>query len=321
MKAIRFHRHGGPEVLTLEQVEQAVAAPGETLVRVHTAGVNFTDVYQRSGLTPTALPWTPGVEGMGTVAARSACFEPGTRVAWAGHPGAYAQFASIPDWKLVALPDAMDGHTAAACLLQGITSQYLCESSYVVKAGDVALVHAGAGGVGLLLIQLLKLKGAHVLSTVSNATKAALARQAGADEVIIYTETDFVEAVRAATGGKGVHVAYDSVGKNTYAGSMSLVRPLGTLVLYGQSSGLVPPIDPLQLSKQGSIFLIRPTLAHYVADADSMAMRAGKVLQWVVDGSLKVRIDHVYRIDQAAVAHAALEARSTSSKLLLDIPH
>jgi NADPH:quinone reductase len=319
MLAVRIHHHGGPAVLQLEELAKPTAAPGETLIRVHSAGVNYTDIYQRTGLTPIPLPYTPGLEGMGVVAAKSARFEAGARVAWVGHPGGYAEFVSVPDWRLVAVPDAMDNHTAAAMLLQGITSQYLCESSYVVREGDVALVHAGAGGVGLLLIALLKSKKAHILTTVSSADKAELAKQAGADEVIIYTETDFVAAVRAATQGKGVHVAYDSVGKTTFAGSMSLVRPHGTLVLYGQASGPVPPVDPMALSKQGSIFLIRPTLAHYVSDAKSMAARADKVSGWVADGTLKIRIHRAYPLSEAAAAHAALESRATTGKLLLDV--
>jgi NADPH2:quinone reductase len=195
----------------------------------------------------------------------------------------------------------------------------LCESTYIVKAGDVVLVHAGAGGVGLLLITLLKSKKAHVLTTVSTAEKAELAKQAGADEVIIYTETDFVAAVRAATQGLGVHVVYDSVGKTTFAGSLSLVRPHGTLVLYGQSSGPVPPIDPMVLSKQGSIFFVRPTMAHYVVDARSMAARADQVLRWIADGTFKLRIHRVYPLREAAAAHADLESRATSGKLLLDM--
>jgi NADPH2:quinone reductase len=219
----------------------------------------------------------------------------------------------------VAVPVALEDHLALAACMQGMTAQFLCETTHPVRAGDDVLVHAGAGGVGLLLIQLLKHKGAHVITTVSTPEKATLARAAGADEVILYTQTDFVAAVKAATGGKGVHVAFDSVGLATYQGSLALLRPLGSLVLFGQSSGVVPPIDPLALMRQGSVFLTRPTLAHYVADAASLQARATKVLGWVLDGTLKLRIGRVYPLAAAAEAQRDLAARTTTGKLLLQI--
>ena len=319
MKAIRFHSYGGPDVLQLDEIPMPTAKPGESLVRVVAAGVNYLDVYQRTGLYPNALPFGPGSEGVGVVEIGSATFKAGTRVAWAQNVGSYAQFAAIPDWKLIPVPDAIDDRTAAAVLLQGITAQLLCETTYAAKAGDIALVHAGAGGVGLLLIQLLKSKGVSVLTTVSTPVKAALAKEAGADDAILYTETDFAAAVNAATGGKGVHVVYDSVGKTTWAGSLSVLRPLGTLALFGQSSGAVPPIDPLALTKQGSVFLARPSIVHHIADADSLHQRANKVLNWVRDGKLKLRIEHGYPLADVAQAHRDLEARKTTGKLVIDV--
>jgi len=283
--------------------------------------VNFLDVYQRTGLYKAVLPFTAGMEGAGVIekAGSETSFKPGTRVAWTQHPGAYAEFAAVPSWKVVALPDGVDDRSGAATLLQGMTAQYLCETTYPAKSGEAALVHAGAGGVGLLLIQLLKQKGATVYTTVSTQEKADLAREAGADETILYTQTDFTEAVKRFTDGKGVHVVYDSVGKTTYEGSLNVLRPLGMLVLFGQSSGAVPPIDPLVLTQKGSLFLTRPSLAHYVADADSYRKRATKVLNWVAQGSLKLRIERTYPLAELAQAHRDLEGRKTTGKLVIDI--
>ena len=321
MKAIRIHAHGGPEVLQLDEVPIPNIESGEVLVRVHAAGVNFLDVYQRTGLYKAVLPFTPGMEGAGVIekAGSETSFKPGTRVAWTQHPGAYAEFAAVPSWKVVALPDGVDDRSGAATLLQGMTAQYLCETTYPAKSGQAALVHAGAGGVGLLLIQLLKQKGAKVYTTVSTQEKADLAREAGADETILYTKTDFVEAVKRFTDGKGVHVVYDSVGKTTYEGSLNVLRPLGMLVLFGQSSGPVPPIDPLVLTQKGSLFLTRPSLAHYVADTDSFRERATKVLNWVAQGSLKLRIERTYPLAELAQAHRDLEGRKTTGKLVIEI--
>ena len=321
MKAIRIYAHGGPEVLQLDEVPIPNIESGEVLVRVHAAGVNFLDVYQRTGLYKAVLPFTPGMEGAGVIekAGSETSFKPGTRVAWTQHPGAYAEFAAVPSWKVVALPEGVDDRSGAATLLQGMTAQYLCETTYPAKSGEAALVHAGAGGVGLLLIQLLKQKGATVYTTVSTQEKADLAREAGADETILYTQTDFVEAVKRFTDGKGVHVVYDSVGKTTYEGSLNVLRPLGMLVLFGQSSGPVPPIDPLVLTQKGSLYLTRPSLAHYVADADSFRERATKVLNWVAKGSLKLRIERTYPLAELAQAHRDLEGRKTTGKLVIEI--
>ena len=319
MKAIRVHAHGGPEVLQLEDVPVPAPKPGESLVRVTQAGVNYSDVYQRSGLNPTPLPFTPGVEGAGVVETSDGRLKAGTRVAWAGSPGAYAEMAAVPGWKLVPLPDTLDDRLGAAALMQGMTAQYLCESTWPVKPGQAALVHAGAGGVGLLLVQLLKAKGATVLCTVSSAEKARLAAEAGADQCIRYDEVDFVEAVREATAGQGVHVVYDSVGQATSAKSLSVVRPLGMLVLYGQSSGKAPPVDPMELCKQGSVLLARPMLAHYAADAQSLADRAQRVLRWIDEGVLKLRVSASHPLRDAAQAHRELESRKTTGKLLLEV--
>jgi NADPH2:quinone reductase len=321
MKAVRIHAHGGPEVLQLDEVPVPNIQSGEVLVRVHAAGVNFLDVYQRTGLYKTVLPFAPGMEGAGVVekAGSETSFKPGTRVAWTQHPGAYAEFAAVPSWKVVALPDGVDDRSGAAALLQGMTAQYLCETTYPAKSGEAALVHAGAGGVGLLIIQLLKQKGARVYTTVSTQEKADLARKAGADEAILYIQTDFVAAVKRFTDGKGVHVVYDSVGKTTYEGSLNVLRPLGMLVLFGQSSGPVPPIDPLVLTQKGSLFLTRPSLAHYVADAGSFRERATKVLNWVAQGSLELRIGRTYPLAEIAQAHRDLEARKTTGKLVVEI--
>jgi NADPH:quinone reductase len=321
MKAIRFHAYGGPEVLRLEEIPVPGIQPDEVLVRVHAAGVNFLDAYQRVGLYKTPLPFAPGMEGAGVIekAGSATALTPGTRVAWTQHPGAYAQFAAVPAWKVVALPDGVDDQSGAAALLQGMTAEYLCETTYPIRVGDWALVHAGAGGVGLLLIQLLRQMGARVYTTVSTPEKAALAREAGADETILYTQTDFVEAMKKFTSGKGVHVVYDSVGKTTYEGSMNVLRPLGMLVLFGQSSGPVPPIDPLLLSQKGSLFLTRPSLAHYVADAESFNRRATKVLNWIAQKSLKLRIGQVYPLEEVAQAQRDLEARKTTGKLVVNI--
>jgi len=321
MKAIRFHAYGGPEVLQLEEIPLPEIQSGEVLIRVRAAGVNFLDAYQRMGLYKTPLPFVPGMEGAGVIekAGSETTLKPGTRVAWTQHAGAYAEFAVVPGWKVAALPDEVDDRSGAAALLQGITAEYLCETTYPVRAGDVVLVHAGAGGVGLLLIQLLRQKGATVYTTVSTQEKASLAREAGADEEILYTQTDFVDAVKQFTHGKGVHVVYDSVGKTTYEGSLNVLRPLGMLVLFGQSSGPVPPIDPLLLSQKGSLYLTRPSLAHYVADAASFRNRATKVLNWVAEKALKLRIEHIYPLAQVAQAQRDLESRRTTGKLVVEI--
>ncbi len=319
MRSIRLHAHGGPEVLQLDEVPAPVPKAGEVLVRVKAAGVNFIDIYQRKGLYPVALPYTPGSEGAGVVEQAGEGFAAGDRVLWATHPGGYCELLAVPAAKLVRIPAGLGDTEAVAAGLQALTAQFLCESTYAVKKGDDVLVHAGAGGVGLLLIQMLKLKGARVFTTVSTPDKAKLARGAGADETILYTQTDFAAVVKERTGGKGVHVAYDSVGQATALGSLSVVRPLGMLVLFGQSSGVVPPIDPLALMRQGSVFLTRPTLFHYTAEPGSLQQRAARVFEWVQSGALKLHVGGIYPLAEAGRAQTELEARRTTGKLVLTV--
>jgi NADPH:quinone reductase len=322
MRAIRFHTNGGPEVLQLEQIPIPEIQPDEVLIRVHAAGVNYIDTYQRNGLYKTALPFVAGSEGAGVVekiGSDVTNLKPGTRVAWAMHPGAFAEYAAVPAWKTVALPEEVDDRSGAAILLQGMTAQYLCETTYPAKSGDSALVHAGAGGTGLLLIQMLKSKNVTVCTTVSTPEKAVLAKAAGADEAILYTQTDFAEAVRKFTDGKGVSVVYDSVGKATYEGSLNVLRPRGMLVLFGNASGPVPPIDPLVLTQKGSLYLTRPSLFDHAGDAASFNARSTRVLNWVARKELRLRIEHVYPLAEVAQAQRDIESRKTTGKLVIDI--
>jgi NADPH2:quinone reductase len=319
MKAIRLHAHGGPEVLQPDEVPVPVPQAGEVLVRVKAAGVNFIDIYQRKGLYPVTLPYTPGSEGVGIVETPGGGFVAGDRVLWVTQPGSYCEAMALPASRLIKVPEKLSDTEAVAAGLQALTAQFLCESTYAVKAGDDVLVHAGAGGVGLLLIQMLKHKGARVFTTVSTSEKAKLARAAGADETILYTQADFAAVVKQLTDGKGVHVVYDSVGQATAAGSLSVVRPLGMLVLFGQSSGVVPAIDPLALMRQGSIFLTRPTLFHYAADAAVLQQRAARVFEWVQGGVLKLHVGGEYPLAEAGRAQADLEARRTTGKLVLTV--
>jgi NADPH:quinone reductase len=321
MRAIRFHSHGGPEVLRLEEIPRPEPEAGQALVRVAAAGVNFIDVYQRTGLYKVALPHTCGVEGAGTVekSGPEVDIAPGSRVAWISHPGACAEFAVVPAARLVPVPKGLDFGRAAAALLQGVTAQYLCETTYPIKPGDRALVHAGAGGVGLLLIQILKHKGATVFTTVSTPEKAKLAAEAGADATILYTQEDFVSRVKDLTGGQGVNVVYDSVGVDTYRGGFDVLKPLGMLVLFGQSSGRVPPIDPSLLVEKGSLFLTRPSLAHHIADRQSLLERSGKVFGWIQEGWLHLRIGHRYPLADTAQAYRDLEGRKTTGKILITV--
>jgi NADPH2:quinone reductase len=294
--------------------------PGQALVRIEAAGVNFIDIYHRSGLYQVTFPYTLGQEAAGTVAALGpgvAGVAIGDRVAYTGVPGAYAEFAAVPAERLVPLPGGVGARLAAAVLLQGITAEYLTSSTYPLAAGDACLVHAAAGGVGLLLCRMAKRRGARVIGTVSTEAKAALARAAGADEVILYTRQDFEAEVRRLTAGAGVQVVYDSVGKTTFDKSLNCLARRGMLVLYGQSSGPVPPFDPQVLNQKGSLFLTRPTLAHYVATREELLQRAERVLGWVADGGLTVRIGREYPLAEAAEAQRALAARETTGKLLL----
>lgn len=322
MKAIRVHHTGGPEVLQLEDTPQPAPKAGDVVVSVHSAGVNFIDVYFRAGLYKAELPFTPGMEGAGLVERIGAGvngFKIGDRVAWAMSMGAYAQFASVPAWKLVSIPEKVSTDTAAAVMLQGMTAHYLTRSTYKLKAGDTALVHAAAGGVGLLLVQMAKRLGARVLGTVSTEEKARKARDAGADEVILYTRVDFQDEVARLTSGRGVQVVYDSVGQSTFEGSLSSLAPRGMLVLFGQSSGPVPPFDPSILNAKGSLFLTRPSLAHYVLNREELLWRAGEVFDAIQAGYLNVQVDRTFPLADAAEAHRALEGRKTSGKILLKV--
>ena len=321
MKAVRLHSFGGPEVLRFEEIPVPEPGENQALVRVMAAGVNFIDVYQRTGFYKVPLPYMAGMEAAGVVEKIGPEFDltPGARVAWAMAPGAYAEFAAVPSARLVPIPDHVGFDAAAAVMLQGMTAHYLSESTFPAKSGDTALVHAGAGGTGLLLIQLLKMKGVTVYTTVSTPDKAKLAKQAGADETILYKDEDFVARVKELSGGKGMDVVYDSVGLATYQGGFEVLRPRGMLVLFGQSSGKVPPIDPSILSEKGSLFLTRPSLAHHTAERQELRQRAGKILGLVGDGALQVRIERRYPLSEVAQAHRDLESRGTTGKLIVEV--
>ncbi|MFI9213219.1 quinone oxidoreductase family protein [Streptomyces sp. NPDC053253] len=318
--AVQVRRTGGPEVLEVAEVEIGTPGPGELLVDVAAAGVNYIDTYQRSGLYPVPLPYILGLEGAGTVVAVGPDvrgFSEGDRVAWQGVPGGYAQRALVPADLAVHVPDGVTDQMAAAVPLQGITAHYLVTSTYPVKEGETILVHAAAGGVGLLLIQLAKARGARVIGTVSSAEKEALAREAGADEVIRYDQVNFADATRKLTDGEGVHVVYDGVGKSTVDGSLASLRKRGLLALFGASSGPVPPIDPQQLNKAGSVYLTRPDSDDYVQTRAELEWRIGELFAAIADGSLKVRIGATYQLADARQAHEDLQARKTAGKVLL----
>lgn len=320
MKTIRVHNHGGPEVLTYEDVPMPEPKTGEARVKIEASGLNFIDIYHRTGLYPLKTPFTLGMEGAGIVDAVGdgvTEVKKDERVAYAMVPGSYAEFAIVPAAKLVPVPGNIDAKTAAAIMLQGMTAHYLTHSTYQLKKGDTTLVHAAAGGAGLLLVQLAKMRGARVIGTVSTETKAELARQAGADELILYTQSDFLAEVKKITGGQGVHVVYDSVGATTFDKSLDCLKPRGYLVLFGQSSGPVPPFDPGKLSAKGSLFLTRPTLAHYTLDRAELLQRAGDLFGWIQSGALKPRIERVFPLKDVADAQRQLEARKTTGKVLL----
>jgi len=322
-QAIVVEQTGGPEVLV--QRDRAFEAPGagKALVRVEAAGVNFIDVYFRTGTYPMRLPFTPGLEGAGVVEAVGddvVGVAAGDRVAWAQVPSSYATHVVAPVGALVRVPDAVATDVAAAAMLQGMTAHYLAHGTHEAKPGDVALVHAAAGGVGLLLVQLLRTAGARVLATCSTDAKASLAQAAGAHAVIRYDVEDFPAEVKRLTDGRGVDVVYDSVGKTTFEGSLACLRPRGLCVLFGQSSGAVPPFDLQRLNRAGSLFVTRPTLAHYVATREELEQRAGAVLNAIAAGALNVRIGARFALVEAAKAHAALEGRTTTGKVLLDVP-
>ena len=320
MKAVRVHEYGGRDKMVFEDVDRPSPGPDDAVVRVEAAGVNYIDTYHRTGLYPLDLPFTLGLEGAGVVDAVGESvdgFSVGDRVAFANGKGAYAEYALCSADRMISMPDGLDFRTAAAAMLQGMTAHYLSHGSFALQSGHAALVHAGAGGVGLLLTQMAKRLGAHVITTVSTDEKAELSRGAGADEVILYTQADFKDEVERLTGGAGVDVVYDSVAKDTFERSLACLRVRGTLVLYGQSSGPVTSFNPRVLSDGGSLFLTRPTLGDYVVSREELEHRAGDVLQWVSDGSLKLRMEHDYPLAEAADAHRALEGRQTTGKVLL----
>jgi NADPH2:quinone reductase len=319
MKAIRPKQIGGPEQLQLEDFPTPTPGPSEVLVRVAAAGVNYVDIYHRTGLYPLPLPLAIGLEGAGTVEQVGSSVRDlrvGERVAWCGVPGSYASHLVAPAERLVPVPDDIDTNIAAALLLQGLTAHYLSQSTFPLATGHVALVHAAAGGVGLLLVQLAKRAGAQVIGTVSTAAKAALAKEAGADHVIDYQSADFAAEAKRLTGGRGVDVAYDAVGQATFDKSLSALAPRGYLVLYGQASGVVPPFELARLSK-GSSFITRPTLQHYTATRAELLSRATEMFELVAAGALRVRIDRTLPLAQAADAHRALAGRATTGKVLL----
>lgn len=321
MRAVRVEQPGGADVLAVRDVPEPEPGPGQLLVRVAAAGVNFIDVYQRSGAYPVPTPFTLGLEGAGTVVAVGAAgvaeVREGDRVAWAMVPGSAAELALVPAERAVPVPEGVEDETAAAVMLQGMTAQYLCTTTYPVGPGDPVLVHAAAGGVGLLLTQLATRRGGRVIATVSTAEKDRLARSAGAQEVIRYTEQDFAARSRELTGGVGVAAAYDAVGRTTWEQSLAALRPRGILVLYGAASGPVPPVDPQRLNSGGSLFLTRPSLAHYTATREELLERAGEVLAAVAGKDLDVRIGGRYPLEQARAAYEDLEGRRTTGKLLL----
>ncbi|HEY7516516.1 MAG TPA: quinone oxidoreductase [Vicinamibacteria bacterium] len=320
MKAIRVAGFGGPEALRLEELQLPAPGPGEVRVKVESAGLNYIDVYHRTGLYPNPVPFTPGLEGAGIVDEVGPGVEDprkGDRVAWTNVPGSYAEQVVGPAEKFVPVPAGVELRTAAALMLQGMTAHYLTESTFPLRAGHVCLVHAAAGGVGLLLAQMARQRGARVLGTVSTDEKATLARQAGVHEVILYTKEDFLAAVKRLTDGRGVDVVYDSVGVTTFEKSLDCLVPRGMLVLFGQSSGPVPPFNISQLAAKGSLFLTRPTLFHYTADRASLLARSSAVLDAAASGALHVRIDRTFPLADAADAHRALEGRKTTGKVLL----
>lgn len=320
MKAIQIHNTGGPEVFRYDDVPVPEPGQGEVRVKIAAAGVNFIDIYHRTGLYSLPLPATPGLEAAGVVDAVGAGvtdFKPGDPVAYAGHIGAYAEYSVVPAAKLVPVPPEVDLAVAAAAMLQGMTAHYLVYSTYPLKAGETALIHAAAGGVGLLLVQVARQVGATVIGTVSTEEKAELARQAGANHVILYTQTDFEAETKRLTGNRGVDVVYDSVGRDTFDKSLNVLRLRGYMVLFGQSSGPVAPLDPNILNPKGSLYLTRPSLFHYIAGRDDLLWRAGDVLGWIKEGKLNVRIDRKLPLAQASEAHRLLAGRKTAGKLLL----
>jgi NADPH2:quinone reductase len=320
MRAIQIFENGGPEVLRFNEVPDPVAKAGEVLVRIEASGVNFIDTYFREGRYAAQLPYTLGTEAAGVIEALGegvTDFAVGDRVAWCLVPGTYATLAVAPAARVIKIPDRITTQQAAAAMLQGMTAHYLLHATFPVLAGETILIHAGAGGTGLLLIQLAKRLGAKVITTVSTDEKAALARGAGADEVVLYTTEDVVERVKEITGGEGLPVVYDSVGKTTFENSLKCLKPRGMLVLFGGASGAVPPFDLIRLSTMGSLYVTRPTLKDYVATRAELESRSADIFGLVAEGGLDVRVGHTYRLEDAAQAHRELEGRHTTGKLLL----
>ena len=320
MKAIRIHQFGGQEVLQYEDVPDPSPKAGEAIVKIDAAGVNFIDTYQRSGAYKIPLPTVLGQEGAGTVSAAGTGVtgvKVGDKVAWTGILGSYAESHAIPAERLVSLPAGVTTKQGAALMLQGMTAHYLATSTYPLRTGDTCLVHAGAGGVGLLLTQIARMRGARVITTVSTDEKANLSREAGADHVVMYTKQDFEEEVKKITNGKGVQVVYDSVGQTTFAKSLNCLAPRGMLVLFGQSSGAVPPFDAQVLAQKGSLFLTRPTLVNYIAARAELEQRSSDLFGWIATGKLRLRMEFEFPLKAAAEAHKALESRKTTGKVLL----
>jgi NADPH2:quinone reductase len=320
MKAIQIQEPGGPEVLQLAELPIPQPGPGQVLIRVEATGVNFIEIYFRKGVYKSATPFTPGSEAAGTVEELGpgvSGFAAGDAVASTSVLGSYAEYALVPAAQLVKVPAALAPEKAAAAMLQGMTAHYLAHSTFPLKAGDTALIHAGAGGVGLLLTQIAVRLGARVFTTVSTPAKAEVSREAGASEVILYTEQDFESEVKRLTGGKGVDVVYDSVGKTTFEKSLNCLHPRGLLALFGASSGPVPPFDLIQLNSKGSLFITRPTLWHYVATRAELEWRSGDVLGWAASGELKLRTEYIYSLADAAQAQIDMEGRKTTGKILL----
>jgi len=320
MKAIRIHETGDPDVLKYEETATPEPGAGQVRVKIAAVGVNFIDTYHRRGWYPIPTPFTPGVEAAGVIDAVGpdvSGVQVGDRVAYGLSIGSYAQYALVSAGVVVPLPAGVSFEEGAAAMIQGMTAHYLACSTYPLQAGDTCLIHAAAGGTGALLVQIAKLRGARVIGTVSSAEKEAIARASGADEVIRYTEQDFEAEVKRMTDGQGVNVVYESVGKTTFDKSINCLRPRGYMVLFGQASGIVPPVDPQILNQKGSLFLTRPTLGSYTLTRDELLGRAGDVFGWIADGRLKIRQDQTYPLAQAQAAHEYLEGRHTKGKVLL----
>lgn len=320
MKCIRIHEVGGPEVLRYEDLPEPSPGPGQAVVRIEAAGVNFIDIYFRTGLYKTELPFTNGQEGAGVITAVAEDVQnvkPGDRVAYTGVHGSYAEFAAVPADRLVKVPDRIDARTAAAAMLQGMTVHYLTHSTFPLKAGQTALIHAAAGGVGKVLVQAVKMLGGRAIGTCSTEAKAIVAREAGADEVILYTETDFTAEVKRITGGAGVDVVYDSVGKSTWEGSLNCLKPRGMMVFFGNASGPVPPIEPLTLTAKGSLFMTRPSLFHHIASREELEWRTADLFSWIQSGKVRIEPGEVHPLAHAAEAQTRLANRLTTGKILL----